>query len=260
MRDEYKIQRQGKTHVLYPGLLNEVHERYAEFTIDTELIEAGEQPIVKATFEGKYLAEIHYGGKNHEQVRTRRTSGIGTAGRATDRKGPAVDAPIEMAETRAKARALRDAVNVGETAFEELPEEPDYSSKEFIERTNSQQAPNPPSKPSTTAPKPSRGSTPTPPLQGDTETSRANSEAGDYDKEPGSISRSTEGRLNYMLGEYAKRKDIASHEAVRMLLAYLRGEQGMQINNLGDLSEYDGHKWIQRYQNNLAKLEEEESA
>ena len=111
MREEYKIQRSGRTYVLYPGLLNEA--------IETELIaDAREQPIVKATFTGR-----------PEEDNFIQTSGIGTAGRATDRKGPAVDAPIEMAETRAKARALRDAVNVGETAFEELSEQSEQESE-----------------------------------------------------------------------------------------------------------------------------------
>ena len=110
MRDEYIIQRQGKDYVLYKGLLAEAHERFIAFSIDTELISSGDVPILKATFEGE-----------NKDGRRIKTTGTGTAGRATDKKGPAVDAPIEMAETRAKARALRDAVNVGETAFEEMP-------------------------------------------------------------------------------------------------------------------------------------------
>ena len=119
MRDEYKIQRQGKTYVLYLGLLNEVHEKFVRFSIETELIApvAQDKPIVKATFYG-WDPEKPEGGPPSVK-----TSGLGTGGRKGDEKSPAArTAPLEMAETRAKARALRDAVNVGETAFEELSE------------------------------------------------------------------------------------------------------------------------------------------
>ena len=115
MRDEYIIKRQGKDYVLFAGLVAEAHDQFDKLALKTELIEGGEKPIVKATFEGALL-------DNDGKITFHITStGYGTAGRETDRKGPAVDAPIEMAETRAKARALRFAVNIGETAFEELP-------------------------------------------------------------------------------------------------------------------------------------------
>jgi len=124
MRDEYKIQRQGKDYVLYPGLLNEAHEKYQIFSLKTEVLDAGDRPVVKATFSGTETMAVSSKGRL-EASRSVETTGIGTAGRATDRKGPAVDAPLEMAETRAKARALRDAVNIGETSFEELPSPPE---------------------------------------------------------------------------------------------------------------------------------------
>ena len=107
MRDEYMIERQGKRFVLYAGLLEEAHSRGLR-SIETELLqvpsaENGDVAIVRAVVrmeEGKF-------------------SGIGDAG--PQNVGRMI-APhlIRMAETRAKARALRDAINVGVTAFEEL--------------------------------------------------------------------------------------------------------------------------------------------
>ena len=101
------IERQGKRFVLYAGLLEEAHSRGLR-SIETELLqvpqaENGDVAIVKAVVrmeEGKF-------------------SGIGDAG--PQNVGRMI-APhlIRMAETRAKARALRDAINVGVTAFEEL--------------------------------------------------------------------------------------------------------------------------------------------
>ncbi len=107
MREEYMIERHGKRFVLYAGLLDEAHGRGLR-SIETELLQAplpenGEVAIARAvvrTEEGKF-------------------TGIGDAspqnvGRAI------VPHVIRMAETRAKARALRDALNVGVAALEEL--------------------------------------------------------------------------------------------------------------------------------------------
>ena len=112
MREEYMIDRGGRRFVLYAGLLEEAHARGLR-SIETELLqvpnaENGEVAIARAvvrTEEGKF-------------------SGIGDAspqnvGRAI------VPHIIRMAETRAKARALRDAINVGVTALEELDGEPE---------------------------------------------------------------------------------------------------------------------------------------
>jgi hypothetical protein len=115
VRDEFMITRQGKQYVLFAGLLDEAHERGLK-GIDTELIqvpteENGRVAVVKATVE-------------MEDGRT--FSGIGDA--SPDNVGRNI-APhiIRMAETRAKARALRDAVNVGATALEELSDGDDAS-------------------------------------------------------------------------------------------------------------------------------------
>jgi hypothetical protein len=107
VREEYMIERQGKRFVLYAGLLEEAHTRGLR-SIETELLqvpaaENGEVAIVRAVVrfeEGKYV-------------------GLGDASPQNVNRQIAPHL-IRMAETRAKARALRDAINVGVTAFEEL--------------------------------------------------------------------------------------------------------------------------------------------
>lgn len=107
MREEYMIERQGKRFVLYAGLLEEAHARGLR-SIETDLLqipapENGEVAIVKATV----------------RMEEGRFSGIGDA--SPENVGRTISPHIiRMAETRAKARALRDAINVGVTAFEEL--------------------------------------------------------------------------------------------------------------------------------------------
>lgn len=127
MREEYMIERNGRRFVLYSGLLDEAHARGLR-SIETELLqvpkaENGEVAIARAvvrTEEGKF-------------------SGIGDA--SPENVGRAiVPHIIRMAETRAKARALRDAINVGVTALEELDGEPE----EFVpvrEQEERRQAP-----------------------------------------------------------------------------------------------------------------------
>jgi hypothetical protein len=118
MREEFVINRQGRRYVLYAGLLAEAHERFAEFSIDTELLYLEPVPIVRAKFKGRKRPEEIILEEYTENVET---TGIGTGARKDDKEGkPGKNAPIEMAETRAKARALRDAINVGMTALEEL--------------------------------------------------------------------------------------------------------------------------------------------
>jgi hypothetical protein len=107
MREEYMIERQGRRFVLYAGLLEEAHSRGLR-SIETELLqvpdsENGEVAIVRAvvrTEDGKF-------------------TGIGDASPGNVNR-TIIPHLIRMAETRAKARALRDAINVGVTAFEEL--------------------------------------------------------------------------------------------------------------------------------------------
>ena len=128
MREEYMIERGGRRFVLYAGLLEEANVRGLR-SIETELLqvpnlENGEVAIAKAvvrTEEGKF-------------------SGIGDA--SPQNVGRAI-APhlIRMAETRAKARALRDAINVGVTALEELGGESEEVVPETVREEQAQRMP-----------------------------------------------------------------------------------------------------------------------
>ena len=124
MREEYMIERGGRRFVLYAGLLEEAHARGLR-SIETELLqvpnlENGEVAIAKAvvrTEEGKF-------------------SGIGDASRQNVGRTIAPHI-IRMAETRAKARALRDAINVGVTALEELGGESEEVVSDPVRETTS---------------------------------------------------------------------------------------------------------------------------
>lgn len=104
-------QRAGKQFVLYAGLLDLAHAQGLR-TISTTLIQAptkenGDTAIVQA------IVETERGS----------FSGLGDAN-PTNVSRMMVPHLLRMAETRAKARALRDAVNIGVAALEELgPEE-----------------------------------------------------------------------------------------------------------------------------------------
>lgn len=141
MRDEFMITRQGKQYVLFAGLLDEAHNRGLR-GIDTELIQVpddsnGHVAVVKATVE-------------MEDGRT--FSGIGDA--SPDNVGRnIVPHVIRMAETRAKARALRDAVNVGATALEELSDGDDAPERGYSPSGVDHRRPTPVRQP---APEPAR--------------------------------------------------------------------------------------------------------
>jgi hypothetical protein len=102
--------------VLYAGLLDEAHRKGLR-SIDTELLQAptkenGEVAIVKATVT---LVRTNNEG---EIVGERIFEGIGDASPANVGKNIKSHL-IRMSETRAKARALRDAVNVAELIMED---------------------------------------------------------------------------------------------------------------------------------------------
>ncbi|MGI8826689.1 MAG: hypothetical protein ACR2JC_13760 [Chloroflexota bacterium] len=109
MKREYIIERQGKQFVLYEGLLDEAHQQGLQ-RISTTLIQTphqdnGNVAIVAAEVEtGKGIF-----------------SGIGDASPGNVNR-MIVPHLVRMAETRAKARAMRDAVNVGVTSVEEMGE------------------------------------------------------------------------------------------------------------------------------------------
>jgi hypothetical protein len=129
MREEFFIERQGTRYVLFQGLLDEAHNRGLR-GIDTELVQVpddsnGNVAIVKAA------CEMDDG---------RRFSGIGDASPENVSRN-IVPHLIRMAETRAKARALRDAVNVGATALEELSDGDDAPPAEGFEAPRNRPVP-----------------------------------------------------------------------------------------------------------------------
>ena len=114
MRKEFMVERQGRMFCLYAGLLDLAHQQGLT-SIHTQLIQVPSEAN-KNTAICTAIVTLEKDG----QVRT--FAGIGDA--APNNVAPAMQTClIRMAETRAKGRALRDAVNVGVAAFEELGEE-----------------------------------------------------------------------------------------------------------------------------------------
>lgn len=107
MKKEFIVNRQGKDFVLYTGLLDQAHREGLK-RITTTLIQAPSD-------ENGHLAICHAEVETEKGV----FAGIGDA--SPQNVGRMIAAhTVRMAETRAKARALRDAINVGVTAVEEL--------------------------------------------------------------------------------------------------------------------------------------------
>lgn len=122
VRDEFIITRNGKDFVLYQGLLDESHQIFSKWwEMETELVQvpSAENDMV-AIVHAHFIGEP--GDSTPDNPKVTKASGIGDA--SPDNVGRnIVPHIIRMAETRAKARALRDAVNVGATSVEELGEE-----------------------------------------------------------------------------------------------------------------------------------------
>jgi hypothetical protein len=101
----------SKEVVTYQGLLSKAHEEGLR-SIKTTLVQAPSK-------ENGQLAI------SHAEVETRRGTYQGFGDAYPGNVNPfIVPHLIRMAETRAKARALRDAVNIGVVSFEELDGEP----------------------------------------------------------------------------------------------------------------------------------------
>ena len=112
MKREHIINRQGKEYVLYQGLLDEAHSQGLKEIVTT---------IVQIPNDlNGHVAVVHAA----VETAKGRFSGIGDADPGNVNR-MMVNAIIRMAETRAKARALRDAINVGMVALEELPGDDD---------------------------------------------------------------------------------------------------------------------------------------
>ena len=128
MKREFIVQRDGKDFVLYAGLLDEAHDRGLK-AITTTLIQTPSE------LNG-YVTICHATVETEQGTFT----GIGDASpnNVTRMMAPHM---IRMAETRAKARALRDAVNVGVTALEELGEDGGHAEPEPPRRPAQRPAP-----------------------------------------------------------------------------------------------------------------------
>jgi hypothetical protein len=107
MKREFVINRLGKDYVLYAGLLDEAHQQGLT-AIKTQLVQV---PTSQNGQVAICLAE----------VTTEKGTFTGLGDASPDNVSRAmVNALIRLAETRAKARALRDAINVSMVAVEEL--------------------------------------------------------------------------------------------------------------------------------------------
>ena len=105
------VERQGKTFCLYAGLLDLAHQT-GLLSIKTALVQIPSEANNRTAICTAVVTMIK------DDVEKEFT-GIGDA--APNNVAPAMqNCLIRMAETRAKARALRDAVNIGVAAFEEL--------------------------------------------------------------------------------------------------------------------------------------------
>jgi hypothetical protein len=114
---QHVISQLGRDYIQYSGLielLHQVSEGY--FAIDTALVQAPTQDNGQVAICTAQV--LVYDPENPDVVR-RRATGIGDASPGNVNRMMAAHL-IRMAETRAKARALRDCVNVGMVSFEEL--------------------------------------------------------------------------------------------------------------------------------------------
>jgi|3_EtaG_2_1085321.scaffolds.fasta_scaffold26176_3 hypothetical protein len=118
VKPDFIIELRGKQYITYEGLLDLAHHNGLK-SITTELISyqgVGKEAVVRAVAVRRSEAE---GGESSY-------TGLGDASPQNVGKGIAM-CTLRMAETRAKARALRDFNNVGMCAVEELP--PDEPAK-----------------------------------------------------------------------------------------------------------------------------------
>jgi hypothetical protein len=117
VKKEFIVERQGRSFVLYAGLLDLAHSQGLK-SIETKLVQVPSEANNRVAICTAVVVMEKDGVE-------RSFSGVGDA--APNNVAPAMAlCLIRMSETRAKARALRDAVNIGVAAFEELGEEDAY--------------------------------------------------------------------------------------------------------------------------------------
>lgn len=111
MKSEFLIQRNGKIFVLYAGLLDLAHERGLR-DLRVELVQS---PSAENSYVA--IAKAIVTVKHGDTFAIFEEIGDASAANTSKAIAPHI---IRMAATRAKARALRDALNIGVTALEEL--------------------------------------------------------------------------------------------------------------------------------------------
>ncbi len=114
MKREFIVERQGRAFVLYAGLLDMAHSQGLQ-SIRTELIQI---PTEENRCSAICFATVTMRLEGIETVFT----GIGDAN-PLNVPNAMQQCLIRMSETRAKARALRDAVNVGVASIEEMADD-----------------------------------------------------------------------------------------------------------------------------------------
>lgn len=114
---KYTVERDGKTYALYAGLLDAAHEK-GLLSIETALVQI---PTPENANVAICTATVRMGDKDGV---TRTFTGIGDASPTNVNRMMAPHI-IRMAETRSKARALRDAINLAEALADDPTEEQD---------------------------------------------------------------------------------------------------------------------------------------
>ena len=114
--EKFIVSLKGKTFITYEGLLDLAHKEGLQ-SIETNLIQI-------PTKDNDYLAIV----QATAYAKDKKFMGIGDC---DNKSANSMIAPhkIRMAETRAKARALRDFTNIGMTAFEELGNDEEEQNK-----------------------------------------------------------------------------------------------------------------------------------
>lgn len=120
---KFIIDRQGKPAVLYAGLLETAHNAGLK-RITTKMLQS---PSEDNRWTAIWWAEVEM------ESGTYSGTGDANADNVTKMVAPHY---IRMAETRAKARALRDALSITAVAVEELGEDVDRNTSEITSKSN----------------------------------------------------------------------------------------------------------------------------
>lgn len=136
MRDEFIVECRGETMVMYAGLLDEAHDQGLR-RIKTDLIKltGWEGKVQGKDFRGlRAITKATVSIPDPKTGESLEFDGIGDADPANVEPEMAA-ATIRVSETRAKARALKDALNEAEMCLEELgPASPESSQSQETPR------------------------------------------------------------------------------------------------------------------------------